>query len=86
MPPGSTLLAFTDGLVERRGEGLDDGLQRLAEAATEPRESLDELLTGVLSDLVRQDATDDVAILAFRWTEPHEAGLPARSAPQPANV
>ena len=28
-PPDSTLLLYTDGLVERRGESLDDGIQRL---------------------------------------------------------
>ena len=33
VPPGGTLLCYTDGLVERRGEILDVGLKRLAEAA-----------------------------------------------------
>src|SRR5579884_3904324 len=28
-PPGATLLAFTDGLVERRGESIEVGLERL---------------------------------------------------------
>ena len=28
-PPAATLLAFTDGLVERRGESIDTGLARL---------------------------------------------------------
>lgn len=32
LAPGAALLAFTDGLVERRGEHLDTGLQRLVEA------------------------------------------------------
>jgi serine phosphatase RsbU (regulator of sigma subunit) len=31
--PGSTIILYTDGLVERRGETLDEGLQRLVEAA-----------------------------------------------------
>lgn len=31
VPRGSTVLLFTDGLVERRGEHLQDGLDRLAE-------------------------------------------------------
>ncbi len=34
VPRGATFLAFTDGLVERRGETLDRGLARLREAAT----------------------------------------------------
>jgi serine phosphatase RsbU (regulator of sigma subunit) len=33
LPPASTLIAFTDGLVEDRGENLDVGLQRLQEVA-----------------------------------------------------
>jgi serine phosphatase RsbU (regulator of sigma subunit)/anti-sigma regulatory factor (Ser/Thr protein kinase) len=32
-PTGSRLLLYTDGLIERRGEPIDDGFQRLAEAA-----------------------------------------------------
>ena len=30
--PGVTLVLYTDGLVERRGEVIDDGLGRLADA------------------------------------------------------
>jgi serine phosphatase RsbU (regulator of sigma subunit)/anti-sigma regulatory factor (Ser/Thr protein kinase) len=32
-PPGSAVVLYTDGLVERRGEGLDAGLRRLLAAA-----------------------------------------------------
>jgi serine phosphatase RsbU (regulator of sigma subunit) len=35
VPAGSTLLAYTDGLFERRGEILDDGLDRLRDAAAQ---------------------------------------------------
>ena len=37
MGPGSTLLFFTDGLIERRGEDIDDGLERLARSASARR-------------------------------------------------
>jgi len=30
---GTTVLLYTDGLVERRGEHLDDGMERLARSA-----------------------------------------------------
>jgi serine phosphatase RsbU (regulator of sigma subunit) len=69
MPTGSTLLAFTDGLVERRDEDIDVGLGRLAQTAgVEPAAGpLEELVTAVLTAMVGSDAEDDVAVLAFRW-------------------
>ncbi|WP_344478615.1 SpoIIE family protein phosphatase [Kineococcus aurantiacus] len=66
LPPGATVLLFTDGLVERRGAGLDDGLAWLAETATgfagmSPAEICDHVL-----GLVAGHAEDDVAVLAVR--------------------
>jgi serine phosphatase RsbU (regulator of sigma subunit) len=67
--PGSTLIAFTDGLVERREEHLDVGLQRLDEAIRlHADDSLEELVDHVMSDLVGDASEDDVAILAVRWS------------------
>jgi len=68
MPPGSTLLAFTDGLVERRGENIEDGMARLATAAGGPAPSLDGLLSGLVAELAQDGVEDDIAVLAFRWT------------------
>ena len=68
MEPGSTLVAFTDGLVERRNEDIGIGLQRLADAATPADGPLDALLTGILAALTHEQSEDDTAILAFRWT------------------
>jgi len=70
MPSGSTLVAFTDGLVERRGESIDIGLERLVRAATDPAPTVDELLTRLTATLGPVGSDDDVAILAFRWTSP----------------
>jgi hypothetical protein len=64
--PGSTLLAFTDGLVERRGESIDVGLERLRSYAGSNHASLDVLLTRVLDEL-SHDTPDDTAIAAIRW-------------------
>jgi serine phosphatase RsbU (regulator of sigma subunit) len=68
VPPGATLLAFTDGLVERRGEILDAGLGRLQQAARGGNGLLDDLLTKVIADLSNNDSEDDIAILGLRWT------------------
>jgi len=70
--PGSTLLAFTDGLVERRGESIDAGLGRLAHHALNTTGALDYLLTQLVecgsSDHVG-GFDDDVAIVAMRWLD-----------------
>lgn len=68
LPPGATLICFTDGLVERRGESIDDGLQRLAVAARQPGHSLEGLLDGLLASVTEGGFEDDTAILALRWT------------------
>jgi serine phosphatase RsbU (regulator of sigma subunit) len=63
----ATLLAFTDGLVERRGESIDVGLRRLRDHATSNHATLDELLTRVVSNLRQDGADDDTAIAGIRW-------------------
>lgn len=64
--PGSTLLAFTDGLFERRGESVDDGMERLRSAVDADR-PLGEVLDGLLADLATGAEPDDVAIVGVRW-------------------
>jgi hypothetical protein len=66
LPAGSTLLAYTDGLVERRGEPLSAGLERLCHAAR-GGVPLDELVDGVIVALVPGEPDDDIATLAIRW-------------------
>jgi len=66
LPPGATLLFYTDGLVERRGAILDDGIDWLCQEARmlgdQPlAEFCDRLLTGLPEAL-----DDDVAVLALR--------------------
>jgi anti-sigma regulatory factor (Ser/Thr protein kinase) len=67
IPPGSTLLLYTDGLVERRDVPLEDRLAQLrAAAGTAGGELLqlcDQVLEGVLGS---REPDDDVAILAVR--------------------
>jgi serine phosphatase RsbU (regulator of sigma subunit) len=68
-PPAATLLAFTDGLVERRGESIDAGLARLQRAASSNHVGLDELLGRLIDDLRFDGGDDDTAIAALRWLD-----------------
>ncbi len=66
LPQGGTLLLYTDGLVERPGELLDDGFARLAAAADGSEVSAERTCDHVLERLVPTGAmADDVALLAL---------------------
>jgi serine phosphatase RsbU (regulator of sigma subunit)/DNA-binding response OmpR family regulator len=67
---GSTdvLLLYTDGLVERRGEPIDVGLNRLVAAVRAGTGDLDELCDRVLRDVGPASILDDIALVAIRPT------------------
>jgi serine phosphatase RsbU (regulator of sigma subunit) len=66
LPPGATLLLYTDGLVERRGTNLDDGVEWLRQEAEKLADlPLDEFCDRLLAGLP-EALDDDVAILALR--------------------
>jgi len=67
IPPKGTVLLYTDGLVERRGEVLDVGLERLREAAAQNHTSISTLLDDLGDRLTPDGATDDIAILGVQW-------------------
>ena len=69
LPPGSTLALYTDGLVERRAQGIDPGIARLAHALERPPAgeleadldgTADRILDPLLSDSERDD---DICLL-----------------------
>jgi sigma-B regulation protein RsbU (phosphoserine phosphatase) len=64
LPTGSTLVCFTDGLVERRGESIDQGLARLLRVR--PAASADETCTSIVEHMLVGTAEDDIAVLALR--------------------
>ena len=69
MTAGTTLVLYTDGLVERRGESVDVGLGRLAALAGELGARPVAELERTLSPLLEAGARDDVAALAVRFAD-----------------
>ena len=66
-PDDCTLLAYTDGLVERRGETLDIGLEDLRRSVVGSDRPLDRVLSDVVEELTSKGSDDDIAILGLRW-------------------
>ena len=68
LPPGATLLLYTDGLVEKRTLSIQNGLDRLlAEARDSEWPDLDALCDHLLSALAETGkVADDIALIALR--------------------
>ena len=65
LEPGSTLLLYTDGLIEKRSTPIDDGLEQLARAVRRgPGDDLEALCDRLLASV--SGSQDDVALLALR--------------------
>ncbi|MFG2989217.1 PP2C family protein-serine/threonine phosphatase [Streptomyces sp. NPDC048257] len=64
--PQETLLMFTDGLVERRGEDIDVSLARLAGVRLPVGAGVTAVVDAVVEGLDADHAEDDVAVLAAR--------------------
>jgi serine phosphatase RsbU (regulator of sigma subunit) len=74
VPPGAVLVLYTDGLVEARGEDLDEGLGRLCRVLSKPHASLEDACDDLLSTLVPASEPDDVALLMARLAGPPVCG------------
>jgi len=74
MPPRATLLLYTDGLVERRGRSIDDGIARAAGLIQDGRsQSLDDVADHLMFRLDPGGGySDDVAMLLYRQPAPME--------------
>nr|WSZ19446.1 serine/threonine-protein phosphatase [Streptomyces canus] len=66
LPPGTLLPAYTDGLVERRGEDIDTGLAALTHASVTAGNALPVILNTVLDRPAPANSEDDVTLLAAR--------------------
>jgi serine phosphatase RsbU (regulator of sigma subunit) len=72
---GDTLIAFTDGLIEKRGVAIDAGMQDLASVASRPEESARAAMAAILAELPGDEHNDDVALLVVRRLDgPVDAG------------
>ncbi|MFE9877928.1 PP2C family protein-serine/threonine phosphatase [Streptomyces sp. NPDC005784] len=85
LPPGSTLALYTDGLVERRAQGIDPGIRRLAEALSgEGAADLDHDLEGaadrILEPMLRDSQRDDdVCLLLCHVGGPAKPRIPEQT-------
>ena len=68
LPPGATLLLYTDGLVERHRHHLDEGIDRLCRVLSGPLpdDAPDALCDRVLDAMADGGYVDDLALLALR--------------------
>ncbi|MFG3202199.1 SpoIIE family protein phosphatase [Streptomyces sp. NPDC048192] len=66
LPPGCTLVFYTDGLIEAPGRTLDEGLERLRQHAAALAHRLLPSFTDQLLRRTEPPGLDDVALLALR--------------------
>ena len=81
---GATLLLYTDGLVERRDQPIDEGLALLQEtfaALAADSLTLEELCDQILVRMLPVTADDDVALVAVRL-HPQDGPRPAEAGPE----
>ncbi|RAJ39970.1 GAF domain-containing protein [Kitasatospora sp. SolWspMP-SS2h] len=73
LEPGSVLLLYTDGLIERRGRDLEQGIDHVAALlapAVADHTPLPRTLDLLAENLAGSDHRDDVVLLALRVTDP----------------
>ena len=70
------MVLFTDGLIERRGESIDDGIERMRSAVQ--ADSAEAVCRQLTRTMLKDDVQDDTAIVVVRRSE-----VPARSPRMP---
>ena len=65
-PSGASIVLYTDGLVERRGESIEQGLERLQALSTGGGE-MEALCARLVDGLAPETRRDDIAIIAARF-------------------
>jgi signal transduction histidine kinase/serine phosphatase RsbU (regulator of sigma subunit)/DNA-binding response OmpR family regulator/anti-sigma regulatory factor (Ser/Thr protein kinase) len=82
--PGATLLLYTDGLVESRTRGLDQGLNDLVTALVEGPGDLEDLLDHVLATVPDKARDDDLALVGLRVLDQPVTNLELRLPAEPS--
>ncbi|WP_240634533.1 MULTISPECIES: ATP-binding SpoIIE family protein phosphatase [Streptomyces] len=83
LPEGTLLAFYTDGMIETRGQDIEEGMHRLGTALAQPGRSLEELCTRAMASVEDQEAFDDASLLLVRtrsispaqvasWTLPND--------------
>jgi hypothetical protein len=67
IPDAATIVLFTDGLFERRGEGLDDGLLRIRRIVESARGPVDQMVRRTVELSIPDEHPDDVVLLGVQW-------------------
>nr|BFD96405.1 SpoIIE family protein phosphatase [Kitasatospora sp. Xyl93] len=70
LAPGSTLLLYTDGLIERRGQSLDDAMDRLRRHTAALARAPLHVFCDELVIALGAESDDDIALLAVRVAPP----------------
>jgi anti-sigma regulatory factor (Ser/Thr protein kinase) len=68
---GDTLILYTDGLIERRGEAIDISVERLGAAIRGGPQDPEELCAHLLASSAEGQRTDDVTALVVRLAPRH---------------
>jgi len=73
LPAGATIVLYTDGLVERRGESIETGLQRLVAACRNGSPDPEKLCNQLLALLLDEHSNhDDAALLVATLAAPSQ--------------
>jgi anti-anti-sigma factor len=87
LAPGATLLLFTDGLTERRGQDMMAVYERLRSVLAERHEAeLEAILDEVVDEVGADAPLDDVALVAVRRTRHELPGVHLRFPATPEQV
>jgi len=72
--PGSTLLLYTDGLVERRADGIAGGVTLLRETFATAPDEVEACADAIVEALAPDALDDDAALLILRFGDPAGSG------------